>query len=109
MQKLRSTLLVAAMAVCKAQPPSLNPPPIHATLIQIIGTVNHYPRSAETSEAVEGIRKSATWLAGRLTDDRIPAAYGRSMAQSLAILQDALYGSPEQQADQAKEHSPPAE
>jgi hypothetical protein len=86
------------MAVCQAQPPSLNPPPIHATLIRILGTVNQYPQSAETSEAVEGIRKAATWLAGHLAGDRIPAAYARSMAQNSVILQNALYASAEQQA-----------
>lgn len=102
MQKFRSTLLVAAMAVCHAQPPSLNPPPIHDTLLQIVGTVNHYPQSAATSEAMEGIRKSATWLAGRLTD-RIPAAYGRSMAQNADILQDNLYASPDLQARTLRE------
>lgn len=81
-------LFVAGAAVCDAQAPSLNPPPIRGTMNQIIEALNHYPSSPETMAAREGIRKSATWLAGRLTDERIPAAYGRAMAEDLALLRD---------------------
>jgi len=97
MGRLPAVLFVATAGVCQAQPPSLNPPPIRVTLKQIAQALNHYPQSAETKAAVEGIRESATWLAGRLTD-QIPAAYGRNMAQNAVLLQDALHGSPAQQA-----------
>lgn len=93
---------IAALVVCEAQPPSLNPPPIRGTLNQILETLNHYSSSPETKPALDGIRKSSKWLAGRLVDEKIPAAYGRSMAQELALLQDNEDSSPEQQAQTLK-------
>ena len=92
--------IFAALAiVCAAQPPSLNPPPIRDTLKRITNVVNRYPPSADTKGAVEGIRTSATWLAGRLDDKRIPAAYGRNLAEDVFVLEVALGGGPAQQAE----------
>jgi hypothetical protein len=36
-----------------------------------------------------GIRKSATWLAGQLNNERTPVAYARSLERSLALLRSA--------------------
>jgi len=99
MHWLSAGALAALAIVCNGQPPSLNPPPVRDTLQQIADTVNRYPQSAETKQAVEGIRTSATWLAGRLNDKRIPAAYGRNLAQDVFLLQVALNGGPAQQAE----------
>jgi hypothetical protein len=98
MRRFVAAVFGVLVTACQGQPPSLKPPPVRSTLNQILETVNHYPPSADTKAAVEGIRKSATWLAARLNDDRTPAAYGRNMAQDVALLQNTLYGSPAQQA-----------
>ena len=98
MRRFVAAVFAVLVTACQGQPPSLKPPPVRSTLNRIVEAVNRYPQSADTKAAVEGIRQSATWLAGRLNDDRTPAAYGRNMAQDVDLLQDALQGSPAQQA-----------
>jgi hypothetical protein len=103
MRRFVAAVFAVLVTACQGQPPSLKPPPVRSTLSRIVETVNRYPQSADTKAAVEGIRQSATWLAGRLNDDRTPAAYGRNMAQDLDLLQDALHGSPDRQAQTLKD------
>lgn len=103
MRRFVAAVFVVLVTACQGQPPSLKPPPVRSTLSRIVETVNHYPQSADTKAAVEGIRQSATWLAGRLNDDRTPAAYGRNLAQDVDLLQDALHGSPDRQAQTLKD------
>jgi len=99
MQQFLGTLFFTLAAICQGQPPSLAPAPVRSTLKQIVETLNRYPQSPETAEAVAGIRKSAMWLAGRLKDDKTPAPYGRSIERHLALLREALESGPVRQAE----------
>jgi hypothetical protein len=92
-------LVLVAAAICLGRPPSLNPSPVRATLTQIADTSNRYPQSPQTAEAIAGVRKSATWLAGHLKDEKTPAAYGRSVERSLDLLRAALDSGPLRQAE----------
>ena len=98
MSKFLPALLISLAAVCRGQPPSLNPPPIRATLNEIVATVSRYPRSADTGELLDGIRKSVIWLGGRLSDNRIPVVYARDLEQDAAVLEVTLTAAPDLQA-----------
>lgn len=93
------TLVLVAVAICPGRPPSLNPAPVRATLMQIADTLNRYPQSPQTAETIAGVRKSATWLAGRLKDEKTPAAYSRSIERSFELLRAALDSGPVRQAE----------
>jgi hypothetical protein len=84
--------------MCAGRAPSLNPQPASATLRQIVETLDSYPHSPETGGFVAEIRRSATWLAGKLKDEKTPIAYARSLERDLALLRHAAGPGKVQQA-----------
>jgi hypothetical protein len=80
----------------KAQAPDHNakaaerPPTKAAAQVPITATPAPWPHEPDTAALVAGIQKNATWLAGRLSDEKTPAAYARSVELNLTYLRAAL-------------------
>jgi hypothetical protein len=66
------------------------PPTKAAAQVPVTATPAPRPHEPDTAAIVAGIRRNATWLAGRLSDDRTPAAYARSVELNLTYLRAAL-------------------
>jgi hypothetical protein len=82
-------VLLTLAGMCAGRVPSLNPQPASATLRQIVKTLDRYPHSPETGGFVAEIRRSASWLAGQLKDEKTPIPYARSLERDLAVLRHA--------------------